>query len=146
MPPAFPVDEFNARVPRLRKLMRAIRVDVCVVTSPENVAYLSGHATPGYYSYQALIVPIESEPMLLLRESEVINARETSFLEDVFPYSDGADPISVRRKRSVRVRRSPSWVSRNHHGICPLDNTAALRKWCDLTQSWRWTRAWATSG
>src|SRR5919109_4804710 len=95
MPPAFLFDDLIARLTRLRKLMRAIRVDVCVVTSPENVAYLSGHATPGYYSYQALIVPIESEPMLVLRESEVIKARETSFLEDALHYSDGADPISV---------------------------------------------------
>lgn len=108
MAPAFPADEFNGRLARLRDFMRTKGVDVCVVNSPENLAYLTGHATPGYYTYQALVVPIRSEPMLVLRESEVINAQETSYLEDLFPYSDGVDPISV----TAEAVRSSSKVSK----------------------------------
>jgi len=107
MAPAFPADEFSGRLARLRDFMRMKRVDVCVVNSPENVAYLTGHATPGYYTYQALVVPIGGEPMLVLRESEVINAQETSYLEDLFPYSNGVDPISV----TAEAVRSSSKVS-----------------------------------
>jgi Xaa-Pro dipeptidase len=108
MPPAFPADEFNGRLARLRKFMRTARIDVCVVTSPENLAYLTGHATPGYYTYQALVVPIEGEPVLVLRESEVINAQETSHLRDLFPYPDGVDPISA----TAEAVRSSSKVSK----------------------------------
>ena len=52
----FPRTEFDDRMGRLRAAM-AEHGSVVLVHSPENICYLTGHETPGYYVYQCLVVP-----------------------------------------------------------------------------------------
>jgi len=98
MAPAFPQEEFEGRQERLRQELARQGVDVCLVISPENICYLTGHATPGYYTYQALVFPRDEEPTLLMRESEVINAEQESHLDDIRGHPDSVDPIAETGK------------------------------------------------
>lgn len=102
MPPAFPREEFRSRQDRLRAQLEADDVDACVITAPENICYLTGHATPGYYTYQALVFPQDDEPILVLRESEVINGKDLTYLESYAGYRDGDDPV-VATAQAVRA-------------------------------------------
>jgi len=95
MAPVFPKAEYEFRQQRLRDVMRESEIDTCLITSPESVCYLTGHATPGYYTYQALVFPVEASPKLVMRESEVINAEELTYLDDIRGYPDNVDPISA---------------------------------------------------
>src|SRR6266436_5021772 len=54
---AFPKAEYDQRVALARKLLAAAGIDVMVVTGPE---------TPGYYTFQALVLPVEGEPAFVV--------------------------------------------------------------------------------
>jgi Xaa-Pro dipeptidase len=91
----FPRAEFDGRLDRLRAAMAEQRVSLALVHSPENICYLTGHETPGYYVYQCLLVPERGDPVLLMRETETVNARAYSYLEDIQGYADTIDPIDT---------------------------------------------------
>lgn len=95
MTPAFSAEEFGSRIGRFQNALRQADVDVAVVHTPENVCYLSGHATPGYYTYQCLVVPAEGEPAVLTRETETVNARATTHLDQIHGYANAVDPIAA---------------------------------------------------
>lgn len=95
MAPRFPQSEFQRRLSALQQAMAERGLDACVVHTPENICYLTGHETPGYYTYQCLLVPAEGEPVLLLREAEVANAEQYSYLKNLVGFHDASDPVQA---------------------------------------------------
>ncbi|MEW1720507.1 Xaa-Pro peptidase family protein [Streptomyces sp. NPDC093109] len=95
MPPVFPAAEYGRRLAGLRATLKAQELDAVIVHTPENVCYLSGHATPGYYTYQCLIVTADGEAALLMRETETVNAAETTYFDRVTGFPDSADPVAA---------------------------------------------------
>lgn len=93
MAPTFPEAEYAERLNRFRAALTAHDIEIAVVTAPENICYLVGHETAGYYTYQCLIVPAEGDPVLLTRETETVNGRETTYLTDIVGYPDVDDPL-----------------------------------------------------
>jgi Xaa-Pro dipeptidase len=80
--PAFPPEEFAARLARVRDAMTGACLDGLVVSVPENIYYLTGLDHWGWFACHLLIVPVEGEPLLLARgmerataEAMVSNAR-----------------------------------------------------------------------
>ena len=61
----FEQSEYQARLDALRTRMAAREIDVLVSTTPENVFYLSGYQTPGYYFFLGLIVFQDRDPVLI---------------------------------------------------------------------------------
>ncbi len=45
----FALEEYEARIQKVRELMEIKGLDVLIIHSPENIYYLSGYQTPGYY-------------------------------------------------------------------------------------------------
>jgi Xaa-Pro dipeptidase len=72
--------------------MEAAGVEVLLTTVPENVVYLTGYATLGYFTYQLLVVPLEHEPILITRALNVEKAQVDSCLRHVEGYEDTDDP------------------------------------------------------
>ena len=93
----FSLDEYRGRLTALRRRMAEAGADVLLVTSPENLYYLSGYQTPGYYWYQTLIVPLEREPVFVVRMNEASNVGPLSWVEDCRPYEDFQDWIAHTR-------------------------------------------------
>lgn len=93
MSPTFDASEFNHRVKRFQKHMREHSLDASIVIGPENICYLTGHETPGYYTYQCLLVPVDGAPVLLARVTETANGHSTTWLDDIRGYSDIDDPL-----------------------------------------------------
>ena len=54
----FTLEEYQRRLDALRSRMEHKGVDAMLVTTPENLYYLTGQQTPGYYWFQTLIVPM----------------------------------------------------------------------------------------
>ena len=77
----FSVAEYQDRLSRVRAQMAEQRLDVRVVTTPENIHYLSGYETPGYYCKQCLLVPLAGEPIHLTRGTEETNAKMSSSID-----------------------------------------------------------------
>jgi len=106
---AFPKEELDQRSARARKLLAEAGIDVMVITSPENIFYLTGQQTPGYYTFQALVLSVDKDPVFVIRQLEYFNFRSNTFIEDVETYGDGDDPVDfladVLRKRGLSGRR-----------------------------------------
>ena len=90
----FSLKEYGERLEALRQRMLDRGIDVILVTSPENICYLSGYQTPGYYWFQTLVVPLEQEPVLITRLIEASNIEPFSIIEDARPYEDHDDWIA----------------------------------------------------
>ncbi|WP_102960092.1 M24 family metallopeptidase [Mangrovicella endophytica] len=95
---AFPKAEYDRRVAEAREGLAAAGLDVMVVTGPENIFYLTGQQTPGYYTFQALVLPAEGDPIFVIRQLEYFNFIANTFISDAAIYQDSEDPVSFLTK------------------------------------------------
>src|SRR5690348_8627330 len=72
---ALPVSEaeFRRRLDAVRRAMAARGLAAFISFTPENIYYLTGHDTPGYYFYQACVVTPDRPPVNVLRRIETTN-------------------------------------------------------------------------
>jgi Xaa-Pro dipeptidase len=96
---AFSLDEYEARLNKVRESMMRQELDVILIYAPENLYYMTGYQTPGYYyKVQTLIIPLEQEPILLVRHHEEPNIYAYSWLENYRVYRDFDDPIFITKQ------------------------------------------------
>jgi Xaa-Pro dipeptidase len=91
---AFPKEEYEGRIARARDNLVEAGIDALVVTGPENIFYLTGQQTPGYYTFQALLLPAQGEPVFVIRQLEYFNFIANTFIADAEVYQDGDEPVS----------------------------------------------------
>ena len=91
----FPKEEYAARLQAVRKAMAERGFDLFLTSGPENIFYLTGQQTPGYYTFQCLCVPVSGEPFHILRGLEAMNARLNTLLDDIEGYGDDAHPAAA---------------------------------------------------
>jgi Xaa-Pro dipeptidase len=100
---AFTVAEYRERVDGLRQRMVRRGIDVVVSHTPENICYLSGYHTAGYFKYQCCVVPLEAEPFLIIREFELRNALAYSWMDQQFIYRDTESPVVLTKQALERA-------------------------------------------
>ena len=83
----FTLHEYQQRLDGLRSRMESKGVDVMLIHTPENLYYMSGYQTPGYYWYQTLIVPMAGDPVFITRSVEESNVEGLTWVEDSRPYN-----------------------------------------------------------
>lgn len=91
----FSLEEYRARLHAVRTRMEAAGVEVMLTTVPENIVYLTGYVSLGYFTYQVLILSLDHDPILLTRALNVDKARVDSCLEHVVGYEDTEDPVEA---------------------------------------------------
>src|SRR5690625_7701463 len=89
----FPFEEYRNRIDALRRRMAERLLDAVVITDPENLMYLTDYQTTGYSFFQALVVPLDSEPFMITRQMEESNVIERTWVELTRPYPDTGDAI-----------------------------------------------------
>jgi Xaa-Pro dipeptidase len=92
---AFPIPEFQRRLKKIREEMTNRGLDLLVVSTPENIYYLSGYHTAGYYCSQFLLVPIQGNPIHITRGTEETNAKALSWIEQTTSYMDHELPVEL---------------------------------------------------
>jgi len=90
---AFSTGEFRDRVRHTQEQMGERGIDILLIHSPENIYYLTGHQTSGYFAYQVVILAQKSEPQLLLRYLERGNVDEYSWLSEATTWKEGDDVV-----------------------------------------------------
>lgn len=95
----FPMLEYQRRLSELRARMATQGVGALLVTTPENITYLTGFESPGHYWFQCLIVPLEGEPVTVSRFLEVSGVEAYSWIEHNLAYQDAEDPMAVLAAR-----------------------------------------------
>jgi len=89
----FTMEEYQRRLWELRRRMDEQEVEVMLVTTPENVCYLTGFESPGHYYFQALLIPRDGEPVMVPRRLEDSGVQALTWVEFSRPYEDHEDPI-----------------------------------------------------
>jgi Xaa-Pro dipeptidase len=88
----FSLEEYRDRLARARDAVAGRDLDLAVVTIPENILYLTGHDTLGYFAFQAIGIPKAGEPFMFLREIEADHVVGTGLIRDVVTYGDRENP------------------------------------------------------
>ena len=89
----FPMDEYDGRLTALRRRLYERQLDAMLVTTPENVTYLTGFESPGHYWFMGLLVPVDGEPICVARALECPGVEVDTWLEHVWPYGDSDEPM-----------------------------------------------------
>jgi len=92
---AFPKEEYAERLSKAQTRLAHAKLDALVITGPENIFYLTGQQTPGYYTFQAMLLPEQGDPVFVIRQLEVFNFIANTYIADAQVYQDGEDPIPV---------------------------------------------------
>jgi len=92
---AFSIEEYKSRVARTRQAMRKEGLQLLLIHTPENIFYLTGYQTPGYYTYQCFVLPLEGEEVMLTRRLEVTNVHARSWIDKTVTWMDTEDPIGT---------------------------------------------------
>ena len=91
----FANEEYQQRISGLRQRMQERRLDAVVISDPENIMYLTDYQTTGYSFFQALVVPLDAEPVMITRKLEESNTIHRTWVERTRPYPDTGDAIKT---------------------------------------------------
>lgn len=100
----------NARLRKLSEWMKENDVQVCFITSPENVFYFSGFLSDPHERLLSLAVFQEEEPFLVCPAMEKTDAKNSGWDNEIIGYSDIENPwelinqsINKRLKKVEKV-------------------------------------------
>jgi Xaa-Pro dipeptidase len=91
----FPMAEFDRRLAALRARMEERGVDAMLVTTPENLFYLTGYETQGLWYFAGLVVPAEGEPFMATRRAEDTVVDTDTWVALSRPFDDDEEPMAV---------------------------------------------------
>lgn len=92
---AFSLDEFQRRYDLIQEKMHAAGLDALLVRGPENITYLCGYETPGYYKYHCIVVTPDKDPVFVIRSYEIINVPEYSWVTKAVLVEEDDHPPSI---------------------------------------------------
>lgn len=116
----FSDEEFDERIARVRGRIAEQRLDAVIITNPENIYYLTGLNHQGYFAYTSLILPLEREPVLIMRAMEKAITRDMVVPKVRFyPYSDGIDPLPQPTDREKDITFSAPSIEAEGAGLMP---------------------------
>lgn len=71
-----PAGELGDRLAAVHRAMRDRELDALLLTTPENVYYLTGLQHQGYFAFTMLVVPVEGDLVLVARAMEAATVRD----------------------------------------------------------------------
>ncbi|CAK9020214.1 unnamed protein product [Durusdinium trenchii] len=105
--PPFAPDEYAARLASVQRSMAERKVDLLIITEPENIYYMTGYQTVGSPEVQALMIDATDKSYFVTRQLEVSNASRSNLRTDQLEvYVDYESGIS--KLCNVIMRESPS--------------------------------------
>lgn len=91
----FSPEEYLRRYDLIQDMMAEAGLDALLVRGPENITYVSGYETPGYYKYHCIVMPKDGEPVFLVRDFEWINTPEFAWSNKFVKVYDWAHPPDI---------------------------------------------------
>ncbi len=99
----FTLAEYQRRYDLIMEAMGKAGMDAVLIRGPENICYVSGFETPGYYKYHGLILARDQEPVLVLRRFEELNVWEYSWLTSWVAVDDWEVPGEVMARTLAKM-------------------------------------------
>ena len=93
----FTADEYRIRVEKTLEAMHSKGLDGLMIHSPENIYYLTGYHSVGYFTYTALILTSKGATCIVARNLLSSMVKHTSWVDDFQGWTDIQDPIATTR-------------------------------------------------
>lgn len=116
----FSEEEYRTRLDNLRSRMCERGIAASLISSPENIYYLTGLDHQGYFAYQLLVITADGPPVFISRAMERATVRDQLPNVRHIGYSDGIEPIPAPRDRMEDL----VFASRDENGV-----NQGLRPW-----------------
>jgi len=89
-PAPFDRAEYMERITKTRTAMERAGIEVLIVSDPSNMAWLTGYDGWSFYVHQAVILPLDEDPIWFGREMDANGAKRTVWMERerIVGYSD----------------------------------------------------------
>ena len=97
----FTAEEFQARKDQVLARMGERKLDAMLLFAPESHYWLTGYDTFGYCFFQCLVLKSDGALTLLTRSADLRQARQTSIIEDIRLWIDGADAQPAHQLREM---------------------------------------------
>ena len=78
----FTPEEFRARIDKTKRAMEKAGVDLLIVSDPSNMNWLTGYDGWSFYVHQAVVVPIDDDPLWWGRGQDAAGARRTVWMPE----------------------------------------------------------------
>jgi Xaa-Pro dipeptidase len=135
----FSAAEIARRLDNVRAGLAARRIDAAIFASPENIFYLTGLDHWGYFAPHLLIVPLESEPVLITRAMERVSVEKQVRSASFRGHSDSESAADVavqalndKRLASARLGLE-EWTSGLSHGLAQSLKRQCDAQWSDVS-------------
>ena len=76
----FSREEFAARADKTRQAMEKAGIDALIVSDPSNMAWLTGYDGWSFYVHQAVVLPIDGDPVWFGRSQDANGAKRTAWI------------------------------------------------------------------
>jgi Xaa-Pro dipeptidase len=136
----FPREEFRQRRQKLTAVMLERGLPVLVVTSPEDIYYLTGYNNQGHFAFTALVLGPDVPPVLVARAMEAPTAAAQMPDCGFVGYGDDADPSVTLTDTIGRGRGGPESI-----GYQPSSMSFPIALW-DQVRRMLPSTEWVDSG
>lgn len=92
---AFPETVYADRLALVQQGLVARRLTAALFFDPENMYWLTGYQTIGYFTFQAMLVPVSGKPIVVSRVVNRDMALALPTIADVCPIFDTDDPMDI---------------------------------------------------
>ena len=119
---AFPREEYENRLKRLRVELRGAQLEGLLVHSPRLQCYLTGFETVNTWAYRCLVIPLEGEPVLSVIQLEESAVQLTSWIRQLALYRPGESPIAatVEMVKTLGLESSRIGIEMETLSLSPL--------------------------
>ncbi|MGR4932473.1 M24 family metallopeptidase [Bradyrhizobium sp. CAR08] len=143
-PPPFPApfsdEEYRARLVALRRIMAERQVDLLVVDQSEHMEYFGGYRSTAAM-YQALLVPLNQEPVYIIRALDSPRFGALSRFPAFVSFDDDGNPIKLMAE-TIKARgfgASAIGLERDSHFLTvnralELENLLPSAKFADFSR------------
>lgn len=136
----FSREEHMDRLARLRAELARGGVDAMLVFAQESLFWLTGYDTGGYVFFQCAVVTADGRPVVLLtRRPDLVQARQTSTIEDIRIWWDADDANPANDLKAILdelgLKGGRIAIELNTHGLTGWNLWRvqhALSGWCAL--------------
>jgi ectoine hydrolase len=103
----FTMDEYAARVAKVRRAMEAKGIELLIASDPSNMAWLTGYDGWSFYVHQCVLLGQEGDPVWYGRGQDANGARRTAFMgdDDIVGYPDHYVQSEVRHPMDYLAER-----------------------------------------
>lgn len=122
----FSDEEYANRIREVRNRMSQKGIDACLISSPENVYYLTGLDHQGYFAFQLLVVTPEGAPVFISRAMEQATVRDQIPNVRHVGYSDGIAPLPSPEDQEEDLIFATRDEAGNVKGLRPWEMSAGV--------------------